>query len=62
MKRRTVAVGAVWVVVSVAMVGALAWRAFEVANERVSKASCAYYPPNCTFIVAFPAGHFRIIP
>jgi hypothetical protein len=49
-------------VVGVAVAAAVAWRAWNVPDEGLVKAPCAYYPGNCMFIVVAPTGHFRMIP
>ena len=61
MKRRAGMIRALGVV-SIAVAMAVAWRAWNVSYDQISKAPCAYYPGNCTFIVAVPTGHFRMIP
>lgn len=61
MKRRARRVGVVGAV-GVARVLAVTWRAWDVSNEQLFKAHCAYRTGNGTFIVPFPIGHFHMIP
>jgi hypothetical protein len=61
MKRRAAMIRVVGIV-SVAVAVAVAWRAWNGSYEQLTKAPCAYYQGNCTFIVAVPIGHFRLIP
>ena len=56
MKRRAGIVGVVGTM-SVAIVLAVAWRAWGVSDDQAFKAPCTY----CTFIVPFPAGYFHMI-
>ncbi|CAM2169485.1 Lipoprotein [Paraburkholderia sacchari] len=61
MKRCAVVVGAV-VAMGAAMFVAIALRPWYVAIDEVSRASCDYHTQNCAYVVAFPAGHFRMAP
>jgi len=60
MRRRAGLIGVAGIVcVAVAVV---VWQAWNVSYERIPETPCAYYPGNCTFIVAVPTAHFRMIP
>ncbi|MGF6637418.1 hypothetical protein B0G77_5980 [Paraburkholderia sp. BL10I2N1] len=62
MKRRRVRMLGMVGGIGVAMVVAVACRAWGEADEQISRAPCVYYTGGCTILVSYPAGNVRLIP